>query len=412
MSFFQIATALVTVAALAAYLNHRWIRLPATIGLMAVTLVLSVAILALGRTGLIGLAPAAEFVRSVDLSAVLLHGMLAFLLFAGALHVDLEALGKEGSVVAVLSTVGVAVATLVAGGLFFVVARWVGFDLPLPWALLFGALISPTDPIAALGILRQAGAPQSLETQLIGESLFNDGIGVVIFLMLLEFASHGAHHGAARIGAFLIFQCAGAVGLGLVLGWLTYRLLRTVDAYPVETMLTLALAMGGYAAAEELGVSAPITVVVAGLVIGNQGRAFGMSATTRQHLDSFWELIDEILNAMLFVLLGLELIPQSLSARHFLAGLLAILIVLCSRALSVGLSAALIRLRRRLSRSDLAILTWGGLRGGISIALSLSLPAGPEKDLIVAVTYAVVVFSVLGQGLTLGRLVRWLALRP
>ncbi|MFN7943664.1 MAG: sodium:proton antiporter [Thermoanaerobaculia bacterium] len=411
MSFFHVAAILVTVAALSSYLNQRYLRLPATIGLMAVALVASLALLASGRLGVLDLGPAAAFIRGVDLGDVLLHGMLAFLLFAGALHVDLGELRREAAAVSVLSTFGVAAATLVAGGLFFVATRALGFQLTLPWALLFGALISPTDPIAALGILRKSGAPRALETQLIGESLFNDGIGVLIFLAFVEGVRGGAVGTFSEVATSLVVESLGAVLLGAALGWVTYRLLRSVDAYEVEAMLTLALAMGSYSLAEIAGVSAPITVVVAGLIIGNQGRAFAMSEKTRHHLDSFWGLIDEILNAILFVLLGLEVLPEPLGLEHLLAVLLAIAVVLASRALSVALSALLIGRWHRADVPGLVVLVWGGLRGGISVALSISLPAGPEKDLIVAVTYGVVVFSVLVQGLTLGRVVRYLRAR-
>jgi CPA1 family monovalent cation:H+ antiporter len=406
MTLFQTTAAVLTLAALANYLNHRFVRLPATMGLMVVGLMLSLGFVLLGKTGIIDVTHAANFVRSIDFSETLLHGMLAFLLFAGALHVNLSDLASQKLPVAVLSTVGVVIATFVTGGLFWAGAQALGMGLPFIYALLFGALISPTDPIAVLGILKQAGAPKSLEIKITGESLFNDGIGVVIFLTILGIAVSGSTPEPREIGVFLLEEAAGGFGVGLALGWAVYRLLRSVDAYEVEVLLTLALAAGGYTFAEAIHVSAPIAIVVAGLVIGNQGRAFAMSDKTREHLDTFWELVDEILNAVLFVLMGLEVIALKLDWHYAPLGVLAIVSVLAARYVSVGIPLLAMSFRREFSVGAVNVLTWGGLRGGISIALALSLPATPERDLVLTVTYAVVVFSVLVQGLTLGRLIK------
>ena len=409
MTLFQTTAGIISLAALASYLNHRYVRLPATMGLMVIGLMLSLGFVLLGKAGVIDVAQAANLVREIDFSETLLHGMLAFLLFAGALHVDISDLSRQKGVIGVLATVGVVMATFATGGLFWAGAHLLGFDLPFIYALLFGALISPTDPIAVLGILKQAGAPKSLETKITGESLFNDGIGVVVFLTILDIVVSGQTPAVGEVATFLLVEALGGAALGLLMGWVVYRLLRSVDAYPVEVLLTLALAAGGYSLAEAIHVSAPIAIVVAGLLIGNHGRSFAMSDKTREHLDTFWELLDEILNAVLFVLMGLEVIALTLEWGYLALGGLAIVAALLARLLSVGLPIGLMRFGRPFSPGVVPILTWGGLRGGISIALALSLPATPERDLILTATYVVVVFSVLVQGLTLGPLIRRLS---
>jgi CPA1 family monovalent cation:H+ antiporter len=402
MTFFQTVALLLTFAAVAGYLNHKVLRLPRTIGLMAITLSMTLALMALAFFNVVDLGQAADFVRSIDFSEVLLHGMLAFLLFAGALHVNLQDFLSQAVPVSVLATLGVLIATLVAGTLFWITAGWLWGSLSLVYGLLFGALIAPTDPIAVLGILKKAGAPKALETVFTGESLFNDGVGVVVFLTILGIVLGQGKPGAGSVALFFLVEGAGGAVLGLALGWIVYRLLRSVDVYQVEILLTLALAAGGYALAEAIHVSAPITVVVAGMLIGNHGRALAMSETTRQNLDKFWELIDEILNAVLFVIIGLEIIAVRLNLTVLGTALVAILIVLVSRLASVAVSSALLRGTRKLGRGSVVVLTWGGLRGGISIALALSLPPGPERPLILAATYVVVIFSVIVQGLTIG----------
>ncbi|TCV90309.1 CPA1 family monovalent cation:H+ antiporter [Sulfurirhabdus autotrophica] len=393
-------------AAIASYLNHRFLRLPSTIGLMVIALLMSLCFVALGKLGLVELSHAAAFIRSIDFSEALLHGMLAFLLFAGALHVDLSDLASQKLPVAVLSTVGVVIATFITGALFWLGIHALGIDLPFIYALLFGALISPTDPIAVLGILKSAGAPKSLEIKITGESLFNDGIGVVIFLTILGIVVSGHEPDFSHIALFLLEEAVGGIGLGLSLGWIVYRLLRSVDNYQVEVLLTLALAAGGYSLAEVIHVSAPIAIVVAGLAIGNHGRAFAMSEKTREHLDPFWELLDEILNAVLFVLIGLEVLAVTLDWNTVAAGIMSIVVVLIARFISVSIPVLAMQFKRTFTKGAIKILTWGGLRGGISIALALSLPPSEYRDLILAVTYMVVVFSILVQGLTLGRVIR------
>jgi CPA1 family monovalent cation:H+ antiporter len=406
MSVLQIAAFLLSLAAIFSYINHRYIRLPTTIGLMLIALLLSLVLLGLDSLGLVFPAEWARHVLDgIDFNQTLLHGMLSFLLFAGALHVNLDDLAQQKWVIAVLASLGVLSSTFLIGGLTWWLMAMLGLDIELIYCLLFGALISPTDPIAVLGILKSAGAPKSLETKIAGESLFNDGVGVVIFLVLLGVATSGEISAVEVVGLFMVEAFGGAL-FGLLIGWIAYRMLATVDNYQVEILITLALVMGGYALAGALHVSGPIAIVVAGLLIGNHGRIMAMSEKTREHLDTFWELVDEILNAVLFVLIGLEVLALSFLGSYLMAALLLIPAVLLARFISVGWPVTLMRRYRTFSPHAVKILTWGGLRGGISVALALSLPTGPERDAIVAVTYIVVVFSILVQGLSVGRLIR------
>jgi len=406
MALQNIVALLLSLAAVFSYLNYRFVRLPTTIGLMLIALLVSLAILLLSKLGLAFPETWAQHVvESIDFNQTLLHGMLSFLLFAGALHVNLEDLAQQKWVIVILATFGVLGSTLLIGGLSWWLLGALGLNIPLIHCLLFGALISPTDPIAVLGILKTAGASKSLETKIAGESLFNDGVGVVVFLVLLGIASSGEVSGG-EVAVLFLEEALGGILFGLFIGWVAYRMLASVDNYQVEILITLALVMGGYSLASALHFSGPIAVVVAGLLIGNHGRMFAMSSRTREHLDAFWELVDEILNAVLFVLIGLEVLALQFQPTWFGAGLALIPLVLLARFTSVGLPVMLMRRRRSFSPHAVKILTWGGLRGGISVALALSLPAGDERDFIVAITYVVVVFSILVQGLTVGRLIR------
>jgi len=346
-----------------------------------------------------------DALEGIDFNTVLMHGMLSVLLFAGALHVNLSDLAKARWVIASLATVGVVVSTLVIGVLAKFGFGLLGLELPWLTAFVFGALISPTDPIAVLAILRRAGISKELEIKVVGESLFNDGVGVVVFLLLF-----GVLTGKEELtvgGAVTLFatEAIGGAIFGLALGWIGNRMLNAVDDYHVEVLLTLAVAFGGYAAAASLHLSAPIAIVLAGLMVGNHGRSTAMSDQTRDRVDTFWELLDEILNAVLFVLIGVELLLVSAELNYLLAGLMAIPIVLLGRIASVVPPIQLLGLRRNFPPKTLPLMIWGGLRGGISVALALSLPSGPERDLLLTVTYCVVVFSILVQGLTVGRLV-------
>lgn len=404
----DIAAICLVVTALLAYLNHRFVRLPPTIGVMVIALGLSLAIVALDATGL---APSLRryeesFLRSIDFSDVLMQGMLSLLLFAGALHVDLSELRALRWPVASLALVGTLLSTLVVGFGIWVTLPWVGLSLPLLYCLLFGALISPTDPIAVAGILKSAGAPKNLELVIAGESLFNDGVGVVIFALLLGMLQSGTTPTVGEGMALLAREAGGGIVFGLVLGWVMYRLLKSVDDYQVEVMLTLAGVTGGYAWASHLHTSGPLAMVVTGLVIGNHGRALAMSDTTRRYVDMFWKLMDEILNAVLFVLIGMEVLLITFSTSVLVAGAVAIGVTLVARALTVGWPVRVLGHRFGLPTGSWRVLTWGGLRGGISVALALALPPGPDRDTVLALTYCVVVFSILVQGLTIGRVVR------
>lgn len=404
MNLFETSAILLTLAALFSYLNERYVRLPATIGLMLIALLMSLGLIGLGELGLGVEAQARTLLADIDFSATLLHGMLGFLLFAGALHVNLEDLLQQKWVISSLATAGVLISAFIVGGLTWLAFQRLGLELPLIYCLLFGALISPTDPIAVLGILKSARAPKSLETKITGESLFNDGVGVVVFVVVLGIAEGGDELGMAKVVLLFAKEALGGVLCGLATGLLAYWMLKSVDNYPVEILITLALVTGGYALAEALDLSAPIAIVVMGLLIGNHGRALAMSEKTCEHVDTFWELVDEILNAVLFVLIGLEVLVLPFTSAYLLAGILAVPITLLARWVSVGIPIGLLRLHREFSPNVVKIMTWGGLRGGISVALALSLPAGPGRDVILAITYTVVVFSILVQGLTIGRL--------
>jgi len=393
-------------AALFAYVNHRFIRLPTTIGIMLIALLLSLGLIVLGKLGLFEIREyAAGLIRSIDFHTTLMHGMLSFLLFAGALHININDLAREKWVIATLATVGIVISTLLVGGLSYVVLLLLGLNVPFIYCLLFGALISPTDPIAVLGILKTSAAPKSLETKIAGESLFNDGVGVVVFLVLFGIASGGEEQSVAEIGLMFLQEAVGGALFGLAIGYAAYLLLRGVDNYQVEVLITLALVMGGYALATGLHLSGAIAMVVAGLFIGNQGRLFAMSDQSRERLDTFWELMDEILNAVLFVLIGLEVLVLNFAAEYFLAALAIIPLVLVARFISVGVPIAIMKRFRSFTPNVIRIMTWGGLRGGISVALALSLPVSETREVILAMTYAVVLFSIIVQGLTIGRVI-------
>ncbi|MGD8926259.1 MAG: sodium:proton antiporter [Thioalkalispiraceae bacterium] len=406
MGILNTAALLITLAALFSYLNYRFIRLPNTIGIMIISLILSILLLVIGKFGWTDLIFYTNHVlRGINFHEALMQGMLSFLLFAGALHVNLNDLKQQQMVIGVLATFGVITSTFVLGTLTWVVLNALNIPLSYIYCLLFGALISPTDPIAVLGILKNARVPKSLETKITGESLFNDGIGVVVFLVILGIATSGHDVSAHSIGLLFVREAIGGIVFGLALGAVTYYLLKDVDNYQLEVLLTLSAVMGGYALCSWLHISGPIAVVVAGLFIGNHGRSLAMSEKTRQHLDTFWELIDEILNAVLFVLIGLEVLLLSLKTEYFLAALAIIPLVLFSRFVSVGTPILFLSKLRRFTPGVVQIMTWGGLRGGISVALALSLPLGLEREIILALTYAVVIFSIIVQGLTIGRMV-------
>lgn len=373
MGLFEIIAILLTLSAFFSFINYRFLRLPNTIGVMLIGLLFSLLLLAISRFVPGSKHWAVAMLLQIDFDETLLHGMLSFLLFAGALHVNINELRQQFRIILGLATAGVVLSTLIVGFLSWVVLNLLGFNISYIYCLLFGALISPTDPIAVLGILKKADVPKSLEIKIVGESLFNDGVGVVIFLILLETIVSGAELGIARVFRLFVQEAIGGGLLGLGVGLLAYRMLKQVDNYQVEILITLGLVTGGYALADALHLSAPIAIVVAGLLIGNHGRSFAMSEDTRQNLDTFWELADEVLNAVLFLLIGLEVMILNYSWLNLAAALLGILIVLSARLVSVSIPIHLLKRSRSFSPHVAKILTWGGLRGGISIALALSL---------------------------------------
>lgn len=406
MDAFQVIAVLLTLAAVFSYINSRFFKLPVTIGLMLIALTMSFGLIVASELGLPLEEMAEETLARIDFNKALMQGMLSFLLFAGALHIDLGALKKRKLAVGTFATAGVLVSAGVVGGLAWLVFRAVDLPVSFLHCLLFGALISPTDPIAVLGLLKQAKAPKSIEVKIAGESLFNDGVGVVLFLVLFEILTDGHAFSVGHIGALFAREVGGGLLLGLGFGWLVYRMLKGVDNYQVEVLLTLALVMGGNALATALHVSGPLMVVAAGLLIGNVGRVHAMSEISRKRLDDFWELIDEVLNAVLFVWIGLEILVVSLQGRPLMAGILMIPVVLFARFISVGIPLSIFRRTRRFSSHAIKVLTWGGLRGGVSVALVLALPPSDERDVLLTVTYIVVVFSIVVQGLSLPRLLR------
>lgn len=403
---FEVAVICLCVTAVLAYINHRWVGLPETIGVMSIAMAISLSIVGLHNLGLGEVsAPTIEFLRAIDFSKVVMDGMLSLLLFAGALHVNLSHLRSYKWSILGLAVVGTMLSTVIVGVCTYGLLLAAGLTTSFWYCMLFGALISPTDPVAVQGVLKKFNAPDSLNVVIAGESLFNDGVSVVLFAVLLGVAIKGNVPDVASIAWLVLHEVGGGLSLGLVLGGLLYYMLRSIDNYSVEVLLTLAGVLGGYLLATKLHVSGPLAMVVTGLLIGNQGRETAMSDTTRHHIDLFWELIDEILNAVLFVLLGLEIILLSLSWKLFGLSVMVVFITMFARWLTVGLPVSFAERGMRLPIGAWKVLTWGGLRGGISVALALSLPAGPSRDVILALTYGVVIFSMLGQGLTIGRVI-------
>ncbi|MDR4497437.1 MAG: sodium:proton antiporter [Candidatus Scalindua sp.] len=406
MKSLDVAALVLSLAAIFSYINFRFIRLPTTIGIMMIAMLMSLSLVIVSLFGFKGIHDKAMLVLGgIDFNETLMHGMLSLLLFAGALHVNLEDLASHKWIISILATFGVVMSTFIVSGIAWIVFRYVDIKLSFVYCLLFGSLIAPTDPVAVIGILKKAGVPKSLETKITGECLFNDGIAVVVFLVITGIVTGGHEVEAKHIVLLFFEEAVGGAFFGLCIGWAAYWMLKRVDNYQVEVLLSLALVMGGYALANTIHVSGPIAIVVAGLLIGNKGRFLAMSDVTREHLDSFWELIDEILNAVLFLLIGLEVLVLTIKGSYCFAGIIMIPVVLIARFMSVGLPVTFMRLFRDFSPNTVKIMTWGGLRGGISVALALSIPAGPARETLLTVTYIIVVFSILVQGLTIQRLV-------
>ncbi|QQM63007.1 sodium:proton antiporter [Pseudoalteromonas sp. LC2018020214] len=407
LSVLEISAIFLSITALLTYVNHRFIGLPTTIGVMVISMLLSIGAIFLGFLGFDDLIDyEVSLLDQLDFTEVLLDGMLSMLLFAGALHVNVSDLRRYKLPIGILACVGTLLSTVIIAGALYLVLPLLGFDLAFIWCLLFGALISPTDPIAVMGILQSAGAPKSIETVIAGESLFNDGIGVVIFVLLLGVLSSGDIPTTYYVAHTLAVEAGGGIVFGLVLGGILYYLLKSIDSYQEEVLLTLAGVIGGYALASHWHLSGPLAMVMMGLMVGNHGRSMAMSDKTRHYVDLFWELIDEILNAILFVLIGLEVVMIAFSSNLFIAGGLTILIALMARLIVVGITTTTFNEQLELPSGAWKVLTWGGLRGGISVALVLQLPDGNERDILLALTYAVVVFSILIQGLSIGKVAK------
>lgn len=413
LSPFDVAAVLILLAAVLGYANHRLLRLPSAVGMTLMGALASLAVIGIGAAfPSWGLAPLVErFLTGIDFHATLMEGMLSFLLFAGALHVDWHDMRANRALIFALATFGVVVSTAIVGVGTWWIAGAMGLQVPLAWALVFGALISPTDPVAVMAILKRAAVPPSLQATVAGESLFNDGVGVVIFAILLAVATGADEFSWSNAASDFAREALGGVVFGLVTGWIAFRAMEAIDEYSVEVMISLALVMAGYSLAHSIHVSGPVAMAVAGLFIGNAGMARAMSDVTRDYLVKFWELIDEILNAVLFLLIGLEVVLITGQSWLLLFGLAVIPVALFARWLSVRIPLTLLRSRIDLGALAVPTLVWGGLRGGISIALALSLPNGPYRTAIVAATFVTVLFSVIIQGGSIGGLIERLGAR-
>lgn len=408
MDYYFIITFLVFLAATFGYINVRFLKLPNTIGLMLITIAFSLGIFATSYFDDTLLNAEKYILTQIDFRTVLLDVMLSFLLFAGALHTNFEKLRVQRWPVLFFSTAGVLISTFLVGTGLYYILMIMGMDIGYIYCLLFGALISPTDPIAVLGILKKAGIPKKLETKIVGESLFNDGVGVVVFLTIYNVASFGKED-AGALEIFKLFgqEVGGGILLGLIIGWVTYKFMSTIDDYDIEVIITLAAVMVGSAIAQKLHISAPLAMVAAGLMVGTEKiRKESMSAITENYVDKFWELVDILLNTILFVLIGMEMLVLTFDMNYIIAAILSIPLVLFCRYLSLLVPIHIFKKRLGFVPNTHLIMTWGGLRGGISIALALGLTQDMHRDLFLVMTYVVVVFSIVVQGLTIGKLVK------
>lgn len=406
MDLFEISGILLTAAAFGSYINDRWVKLPSSIGLMLLAMGAGFIGLVLEGMGLIDIAPIDAFLHRIDFSETVFHGMLSFLLFAGASQINVDDLKNAKLPVAITATISTLISTLVIGLAFYLLANAMGFaQVSLFYAMLFGAVISPTDPIAVIGIIKKMNAPKAIETKIAGESLFNDGVAIVFYLTILELISGGTAPTLTHAAELLVQEAGGGLLIGWAIGWLARQMLARVEAYQSELLITLAVASGGYLLAEKLHVSAPIAMVVSGILIGNRGRD-ALSARKREHIDSFWELVDEILNAVLFMLIGLEMMVIRIDKATAIMGVLCIPMALTARFLSIGIPVQLMRPFYAFQRGTTAVMTWGGLRGALSIAMVLALHQQGIKEIFLPCVYFVAVFSIVVQGLTFSRLLK------
>ena len=411
MDYYAIASVLIVLSALFGYINVKFLKLPITIGLMLITIVFTIIVVAIGQFDDTLLLREKELILQIDFKTVLLDIMLSFLLFAGALHTNFNQLKIQRWPVLVFATLGVLVSTFLVGILTYFLLQLLGLDVAFIYCLLFGALISPTDPIAVLGILKKAGAPKKLETKIVGESLFNDGVGVVVFLTIFTIAAQpDAAIEVNKIAQLFGQEVLGGIALGLVLGYITYKLLKSINDYEVEVIITIATVMGGSLLAHHWHLSAPLAMVTAGLIVGNDTvRQSAMSEITEVYVDKFWELVDVLLNTVLFVMIGMEMLVLTFRLDYILAGLIAVPLVLLCRYISLWLPIKFFQKKLQFVKHTNLIMTWGGLRGGISIALALSLTQDMHRDLFLVITYIIVVFSIIGQGLTVEPVIKRLS---
>ncbi|MFH1345816.1 MAG: sodium:proton antiporter [Pseudomonadota bacterium] len=407
-SLLDLTAILLTLSALFGWLNHKFVPLPHSIGLLVMSVVVSLIMVgidvAVPDRHLFDALTSA--LLQIDFASVVMDGMLGFLLFAGALHVDLGKLRDRAIPVALLAFFGTLISTAIVGAGFYLLASVIGHPMTWPWALVFGALISPTDPVAVLSTLKSVTIPANLEVEMQGESLFNDGVGIVLFTILLRFAAGSGDTSPAAISELLLLEAGGGVLLGLLTGYLAYQAMRLIDDYPIEVLITLALVTGTYALAQKLHVSGPLSVVAAGLLIGDRGPRYAMSEQTQTYVFGLWTLIDEILNSVLFLLIGLEVLVLRFEPWAVLAAGAAIPIVLAARLFAVTLPPLVFAWSTLMSVHNVPFMTWAGIRGGISVALVLSIPDSDAKPFILAATYAVVLFSIIVQGSTLGIVAR------
>ncbi len=405
MELYYSFSVLIVLAALFSYANLRFLKLPGTIGIMIIAMLVSVAIRLLGDSYF----PDAtkdmfQLFNSLDFNEILMGAMLNFLLFAGAMHVNILDLKNLRWTIATYATISVVLSAFIISAILYYIAPYFGIQIPYIYCLLFGTLISPTDPIVVLGILKQAKVPKIIETKITGESLFNDGVAVVMFAVVLQIATNPSFDADfASVSKLFLMEAGGGILLGLLLGFTASRSMKKIDDYKVSALITLSIVMGGFLIAKELHVSSPLAMVIAGLIIGNYGKKFAMSKTTQDYLNKFWELIDEIMNAILFLFIGFELLLIEDLMDQILLGIVTIFIVLLSRTLSIVIPARTILRKNTFSKGSLIVLVWGGIRGGVSIALVLSMPNSEWKDLLLEITYIVVLFSIVIQGLTVGK---------
>ncbi|GAB3943804.1 sodium:proton antiporter [Spirosoma harenae] len=407
MELYYSFSVLIVLTAIFSYVNERFLKLPSTIGIMLMAMLVSIALVITGNIFPRLFTNFSNFIANLDFTEILMGAMLNFLLFAGAIHVRLKDLREQRAPIIVFSTVSVIISTLLVGFLTYYLLPLFRLNVPLIQCLVFGALISPTDPIAVLGILKKAGVRKALETKVAGESLFNDGVAVVVFVVLLQLAQGSdVDVSFLNISWLLIKEALGGFGMGVLLGFIGSRAMQRIDSANVSALITLAVVMGGYLIARAMHISGPLTMVAAGLVVGNFGKATRISVNTRDYLDKFWELIDEIMNAILFLIIGFELLLIPHITNYWLIGIISIAVVLFARFLSIWIPTLLIPFRTKFDRQTITILVWGGLRGGVSVALALSIDESLNKNLFLAITYFIVVFSILVQGLTVGKLTK------